>query len=595
MKTALRICLALVGLLWLSPNGLPAQGHFYVQISDRSISMDEELEVRFILEDPQGRVSDFRPPRFEGFRVVSGPSRISNVQIINGQKKEERAFAYLIKPLKTGNLTIGHATIKVGKITLRTQTVSVEVKESTSSALPQANGDAPYFLRREARPVEAYTGQQISLDLKLYDRDEVDVQSYNLLREAQFPGFFTTTLRTYHKGAQEISIGDVPYTVFTLRRTAVFAQKAGEYRIEPVEVRIQVLDPTQRRRQNFFFRPRSKSIDLQSDSLFLHIKPLPAPLPLHFSGGVGHYSFEVQTDKTQLTTDEICYLQVRITGNGDPKRFHFPLPEFSDSLEVYEPKVLDSREYENGGQLWHTQTLEYAILPKYPGNYTLRPKLVYFDTDSLRYLTLQSRKIRLHVRQGSRIATSESDKPSAESQLPPLLSISRFSQLADTPLLITQSRYISLLLLPFLLLAIGIVYERLRGEGPDAAERARLRALAFAERQIKEAGALLEKGNTRSFYESLYRAMQAYLHRKLGLPASALSASRLGEALQGQLEGLPAEEWVQLFQQTEQALFAGRQTDSSTMRQDYARAKELIAKTEKALSIAHTKPPASRG
>ncbi len=568
----------------LLPSFIWGQGRFYTQISEQQLRLGEELEVRFVIENPQGEISRFKPPLFKGFRVLSGPSKMSNIEIINGQKREQYSFIYLLQAKQTGTLTIGPATVKLGKVTVRTQAVQVHITDAAPHEEMELNDKAPYLLRREAQPAEAYTGQQISLDLLLYDRGEVNVQSYNLLQEPQFPGFFTTSLRNYRKGARQIQINDQPYTVFTLRRTAVFAQKAGEYLIDPVVVRINVLDDDQRKRQNFFFRPRLKNIDLRSDSLLLHIKPLPHPLPPDFSGGVGRYSFEAQTDKKQLSTDEVCRLQIRIHGNGDPKRFHFKLPELSDSLEVYEPKILEQRDYENGGQLWHTQTLEYAIRPKYPGNYTLQLQLVYFDTDSAQYRSIKSPELHLSVAQGHKAQNDKTAEESTE-QLPPFIPL-KTRPVKQRTAWVEEKWYLPVLLLPLLLFGLSLIYEQLKPEGPDEEEKARLRAIAFAERQIEEAGKLLEQRQLRTYCETLYLALQAYLHRRMNLPVSELSARHLAKAAQEKMPEDLLLRWQDLLKKTEQALFAGRQAHDST-RQMHESAKQLIADTEKALNSTH--------
>ena len=556
------------------------QGRFYTQISDQSISTDEDLEVRFIIENPQGAVSNFKPPLFQGFRVLSGPSTMSNIEIINGQKREQRAYIYTLQARQTGILTIGSATVKIGKVTVQTRPVQVKVTDTPSKPSAHLTDQAPYLLRREAQPDTAYTGQQISLDLLLYDRGEVNVQSYNLLREPEFSGFFTTSLRNYRKGARQVQINDQTYTLFTLRRTALFAQQAGEYLIEPVIARINILDENQRRKQNFFFRPRLKNIDLRSDSLLLYIKPLPHPLPAHFSGGVGRYTFEAQLDKKQLSTDEVCHLQVRIFGNGDPKRFHFQLPKLSDSLEIYEPKTLDQRSYENGGQLWHTETLEYTIRPKYPGNYVLPVELVYFDTDSAQYRSIKSPDLRLAVSQGTKIQSDETAEEAAN-QLPPFIPAKKLPAKPQKAW-IEQKWYLPVLLFPFLLLGLSLLYEQLKPEGPGEEEKARLRAMAFAERQIQEAGQLLAQNQERAYYETLYLALQAYLHRRMNLPVSELSSRHLAKAAHDKLPEELLKRWQQLLEQTEQALFAGRQTEQLA-RATHETAKQLIADTEKAL------------
>ena len=576
-------------LLWLLPvAGLYAQGKFFTRLSDKTITADEELQVEFVLQNPQERVSDFRPPIFKGFQVVSGPSQMSNTQIIHGQKSSEIAYIYVLRPRKKGTLTIGSATAKIGRVSVQTRPVSVVVTGGKPPATTQLEGSPPYVLTREAIPPKAYTGQQISLDLKLYDRDEVNVQSYNLLRASQFPGFYAEPLRSYRKGAQEVEVNGTPYTLFTLNRTALFPQRAGTYTIEPVVVRLTVLDAG--RQQNFFFRPRGRNIDISSDSLQLEVLPLPQPMPPDFCGGTGYYEMQSTLDKTQLDQKGIAYLLIKITGNGDPKRLNFQLPPLSDSLETYEPEIIEDRSYENAGQLWHTKTWRYAIRIKYPGIYQLAPTASYFDTDSLRYMRLQPAPIRFMAKPGKwskEDQNREDETAEAQKVLPPLRKVKKLYD-SSGGWWVEKLWFRLLLLLPFLLLAGSFLYDYLKGEGPSEAELARQKALAFAERQIQLSRQLLQEGKARPANEALYKALQAWLHRRLGIPAAQLSSQHLAKALSDKMPETGISALVQLFRELEEAIFAG-QSDAVRAEVLYEQAKEFIAQ-----STAHKPPPASR-
>ena len=581
--------LAAALLLWLLPvAGLYAQGKFFTRLSDKTITADEELQVEFVLQNPQGRVSDFRPPVFKDFRVLSGPSKMSNTQIIHGQKSSEIAYIYVLRPKKKGRLTIGSATAKIGRVSVQTKPVSVVVTGGKPPATTQLEGSPPYVLTREAIPPKAYTGQQISLDLKLYDRDEVNVQSYNLLRASQFPGFYAEPLRNYRKGAQEVEVNGTPYTLFTLNRTALFPQRAGTYTIEPVVVRLTVLDAG--RRQNFFFRPRGRNIDISSDSLQLEVLPLPQPIPPDFCGGTGHYEMQSTLDKTQLAQKGIVYLLVKITGNGDPKRLNFQLPPLSDSLETYEPRLIEDRSYENAGQLWHTKTWSYAIRIKYPGHYQLAPTASYFNTDSLRYMRMRPAPIEFTARPGKWFSEGQNrtdDLAETQKALPPLRKVEKLYD-SSGGWRVEKLWFRFLLLLPFLLLGGSFLYDYLKGEGPSEAELARQKALAFAERQIQLSRQLLQEGKARPANEALYKALQAWLHRRLGIPAAQLSSQHLAKALAGRMPEDDISTLVQLFRELEEAIFAG-QSDVARAEALYEQARELIAR-----AIAHKPPPASR-
>ena len=69
----------------LSLSFLPAftQVSFKTVVPQHSIAPGESFQVQYILENAN-EVSDFLPPKFQGFRVVTGPN------IYSGKKPEEQ-------------------------------------------------------------------------------------------------------------------------------------------------------------------------------------------------------------------------------------------------------------------------------------------------------------------------------------------------------------------------------------------------------------------------------------------------------------------------------------------------------------------------
>ena len=120
----------------------------------------------------------------------------------------------------------------------------------------------------------------------------------------------------------------------------------------------------------------------------------------------------------------------------------FSLPA---GLVLFDPKTTAEEEYDNGEEIRHEQSLEYAILPKKPGVYSFRPELTYFDVDSNRYLTLRSASpVNIRVGQGKNYppAPPPSDLESGDgrwgllSALTTLLSKPLFWLALDLPVLL---------------------------------------------------------------------------------------------------------------------------------------------------------------
>ena len=74
-----------------------------VKISSNKIGLNQNLQVNFIMK---GQASNFRPPQFKDFRVISGPNVSSSVQNVNGQVSQSLTYSYYLQPKKVGNFTI---------------------------------------------------------------------------------------------------------------------------------------------------------------------------------------------------------------------------------------------------------------------------------------------------------------------------------------------------------------------------------------------------------------------------------------------------------------------------------------------------------
>ena len=103
--------------------------------------------------------------------------------------------------------------------------------------------------------------------------------------------------------------------------------------------------------------------------------------------------------RNNITTDEAIAMTMTLTGNGDVKQVQAP-PINIDKVEVYDPRVINEKTEERNSQLISEKVLEYLLLPKEPGRYNIAPEFTYFDTDSLKYITLKSSDRFFDVKKG---------------------------------------------------------------------------------------------------------------------------------------------------------------------------------------------------
>ena len=100
--------------------------------------------------------SDFTPPSLAAFEVLSGPntSTFSNYQMINGRTSHSATttYTYILSARKSGNITIGSASVRVGGRTLHSKPISLQAQSGNHGR--QQNKTSNQSRRPSATPQE---------------------------------------------------------------------------------------------------------------------------------------------------------------------------------------------------------------------------------------------------------------------------------------------------------------------------------------------------------------------------------------------------------------------------------------------------------
>lgn len=98
---------------------------FSVKVSTDSVLFGNYFQVHFALENASG--TEFQPPAFDEFEVVSGPNMSSSFSMNNGKIAQSVTYTYYLKPKEVGNYYIQPASIKAGYKILETDAKEVLV------------------------------------------------------------------------------------------------------------------------------------------------------------------------------------------------------------------------------------------------------------------------------------------------------------------------------------------------------------------------------------------------------------------------------------------------------------------------------------
>lgn len=540
----------------------------------RQVLSSQYFEVTFTLKNAESR--NFSPPSFNEFIVASGPARGVSTTIINGQVSKQMTYTYTLQAREVGKFKIGSATIEANGKSLRTKPFQVEVLKGQSSEVPS---DQQYFVRAELSTQNAWVGQQVKLDYKLYTT--VEIQNYNITEEADYVGFYAEDIQRPDARRQREIIDGVQYVTKVLKSMAIYPQQAGLLVIDPAVIQLGVVLSNGRRSSNFFFGNEIRRVPVQTERMELNVQPLP-DAPEGFSGAVGNFRLGSDLERSQVTTDDALKLRLVIEGNGDLKRIQPPKINFPESFVTYEPKVQEQDIGEANTTRMGRKIIDYVSLPKEAGRYSITPKFTYFNPDSSRYITLSNTRYDITVRQGTAIkAPIIDDNAGLQEDIHGLKLDLALAQ--KRPFLMGSAVFWILMTLPVLALLAAVFYRKKLQElaNIDPAVLKSQRAKHVAMSRLEQGATFLKSNDSRAFYDEISKAMLGYVSDKLKIPKSEMTKSNMQSKLaQLEIGTDKVDRFIEIVRNCEIALFAGKDHQEA-MQQTYDNALDVLSAIEK--------------
>ncbi len=558
--------------LLVLPLGIIAQGNdvsFQAYSTAKQVLLGNYFEVSFVVNNSSG--TNFKPPAFKNFKLMSGQNVSSSTNITNGSISRSTTYSYYIQPKKKGKLTIEPASINIGGKTFKTKPIIVEVLESKKGQ-KSIDNKQEVFIKAEVSDSIVVPGQQVTLDYRVYFSTEVD--HYGIVEEPTYDGFFVSTIRRYNGLTEQVVINGKQYHSKIIKRMALYPQQTGTLTIDPMTFRVALPIEGQPSRKNVFslIRPTRSEI-INTNPLDIQVKSLPRPIPESFSGAVGnHYMATAILDKTEASTDEAITLKLTITGNGDIKRVTAPKLVVSDTFEVYDPNLIEEDKGENYGELYGKKTFEYLILPKVPGQYSLRPEFSYYNPDSSKFIIDYPATFQVNIRQGKHNANVNVKPVEPKKVERDIRYIKTQIRTQKKSHFVGTFGFWLLVSLPFMILIGASLYKYWLSTRPEIdpiAEKSR-KAKKVAKQKLAIAEKYLKEGNHRSFYDETSKALLGYVIDKFNIPGSELSKNNVQEKLiQSGANQEHISRFMELIQTCEKAVFAfGTNADASKTYQE---------------------------
>lgn len=568
---------------------LQGQVSFTASADTKQVVSTGYFKVTYTLSNADG--SSFQPPNFKkNFEILSGPAQRTNTTIINGKVDKKISLTYELRPKSVGKFTIAPAVIYANGNKLTSNSISIEVVKGKAQS---TNGDdrpidEKVFVRVEVDTANAFIGQQLMVDYKLFTT--INVAGYNLLSESEYDGCFVQNVRTFNNRQQREIVDGVQYVTQVLKRVSIFPQQTGLIAIEPANVQLNI--STGRRSNSFFRRNETKAHYTKTNLLEINVKTLPEDAPTNFTGGVGKFKISAQHSDSRVTTDDGVSIKFSIIGDGDMKRVSAPIitsPLASDgsaAFEIYEPTLKNDASYENGGKIEGRKDYEYLLLPKATGSYIINPQFTYFDTDSSKFVTNTTYKFPIVVSQGRGVPSDKTltEQSISKDQLKPYI--------ANVPLngpvtyIVQQPWYWVLFGLPIVGF-LGLVgyqqYEASR-EQEDPEVVARRKAEKVARQKLAQAEQFMQSSDAGAFYKEISTAYLGYVQDKLSIKTADLSRANVAAHLADlHVSKAKIEEFVGVMNKTDMALYSGG-ASTDAMQQFYNSAVEVLVGVEREIS-----------
>lgn len=584
----------LLALFILLASPLFAQVTFVAKVSKEKLGINERLRVDFEMNKDG---DNFKPPTFKGFRVVAGPNQSVSNMWINGKRTYSKTFSYFLSPTARGKFTIGQATIEIDNEIYKTVPIDVEVgaaveepKEGDAINLA-SQGDL--HLVAEISKANPYLNEAITVVYKLYFAPETSISGFKIIDNPNFADFWSQNIDNNQIQVLEGTYKGKPYLYTILRNTLLYPQKTGEIEIEPLSLDLQLQVRTNRR--DFFGRPLMTRTNrtLASSKRTINVKPLPTDgQPANFSGAVGQFNLNVESNKTQLDARESLELSVSVSGNGNLKLFKLPAITSPNTFEVYEPEFRDQVTTTQSGMRGSISE-NYTIVPQFQGDYTIDPVIfTYFDPQSETYKTITSGELLIEVEGGPVASSTPSGTQTAAYRQPVTMANEQFKyiKLNSNLTAVNKTHFFksvafwslfsgSLLLIPFFLF-IGKKQKELK---VDVKGQRLKKANKLAKKFLSEAKKNRE--DQKQFYDSLESALHNYLKAKLSIETSDFSKERIqGILLDRKVSEEASTAFINILKSCEYARYTP--AAEGAIQHDYEKSVDVISTIDKQISKA---------
>ena len=555
-----------------------------LQVSSRETYVGVPIDIQLIISDPQ---QEPQPPTFPAIpgatvRFAGGPSRNSQMTIINGQmdQKVTLGYQYQLTPTKEGKLVIPPIVVEVDGKQLKTQPVAVVVTKSETGDL--------LLVDLKGKRKAVYVGEALDVTLQIWIRPFEDRNFHIKLSEGHLWsqinmdgsewGPFLEVLqqlanRRQRPGGEETlrkdsSGNERAYYRYELIKT-IYPERPGKLDIGNINIVMNYPVRLGRSRDIFSMsdlaitqiRPVSAQVQVEP----IEIKAVPAKgQPPHYRGAVGQYTISASATPTEVAVGDPITLTLTVSGTG--RLDVLPPPPLPDIAELAADFKIPTDPLAGTVQ-GSNKVFSQSIRAK-SGTVQAIPAIpfAYFDPQQEKYVTVATKPIPIVVKGAEQLSTSRIvDAGSAPRPTRSLTEVSsgilaNYNEIND---LLGQQTFspgggtaIALLAPPLLFAAIWLIQRRRHRLRTDISFARRRAARRTAMDRIKIAAKSKQDAEQAAAIEA---AMTGYIADRCNLPLGGLTRAEVTERLsERRVSGEMIKEVDQFLEQCETMRYAAR-------------------------------------
>ena len=354
-------------------------------------------------------------PLTNDFSIISGPAQQTNMQWINGKSTSSRSLSWTLVAKREGKLTIPQLAVKIGKKSLRTQSIAITIADSDQNY--ETN---ELFLSIDVDKTRAYVGEQITVTYKIFTRVNMSIQNVEFPKHS---GFWSEELFVPQQvDFKDVVVEGVSYKSAILYRIALFPTKSGRLELTPMTMNCSVV--VKSRSNNFFNDPFFGSFGnqtvpkvLRTKQTEIDVREFPGEIPDGFTGAVGDFRITDSLVPNNVKANNAATYKIQFKGTGNIDVFSLPEIQFPQNIEVFTPTVKTEKEPFRD-QITGTITKEYILIPRKTGRYTIPEiKIPYFNPKVREWRNTSTQPLTISVEPGDNIVNGASGYTKEEVEL----------------------------------------------------------------------------------------------------------------------------------------------------------------------------------